>query len=221
MIPRRHASVGCVQMRKLVRRLLVSLVVTNLFLGILVVSVAVLEGPVPTKMRNAVEFIIHDYNNSLMDKAERNDLTIFDEWILRAGLLVGTTLSRYHYPEASMILNHYVYGDGSTLQLPQHYFANSSYLNKLVSSLGDGDHGPLALKQHQDWRLSLALNPFYLSISGEKVRIYHPKVEFAPVGSARVVTVVPVGKLRVQIYDNLVSALDPTPFEAFAEWSQP
>ena len=208
-------------MRLIVGRVLVSLVITILLLAAIFVTATLLDGPLPTKVRSGVATMINTYSNNLMDRAERRDLTLIDRWVLRFGLLVGTTLSRYHYPEASMVLNHYVHGDGSPLELPHRYFANSSYLNGLVSSLGDGDHGPIALTQHQDWRLSLALNPFYVSVNGKKIRIYNPRVEFAPVGSARVVTSVPVGKRKLRIYDNLVSALDPTPFEAYAEWSKP
>ena len=208
-------------MRTFLRWALVSLVIAILLLAAMLATVTVLDGPLPTKARNSVATIFDAYSDALMDRAERGCLTTIDRWVLRLGLLIGTTFGRYHYPEASMVLNYYVYGDGSPLELPHRYFASSSYLNRLIASLGDGKHGPIALKQRQDWRLSLALNPFYLSVSGKKVRIYHPRIEFAPVGSARVVTIVPIGKLKLRIYDNLVSALNPTPFEAYAEWSRP
>lgn len=118
-----------------------------------------------------------------------------------------------------MLLWHYVYGDGSDLELPSAYFQKSSYLTRKISEYGEGEYGPIALKQSDDWRMSLALNPYYLSIADKSVKVFHPFIRFASPQGERVWTSVPIGKLAIRVYDNLVSVMDPTPFYVYSEWS--
>jgi len=124
------------------------------------------------------------------------------------------------YIEAAELLQHYIHGEGKDLRLNSGYFESSEYLDQVISQKGLGNHGPIALRQDQDWRLSLALNPYYLEVSEQKIRIYHPKIEFADVDGELVYTVVPLGRIRLKVYDNLVSALDVSPFYVYAEWSK-
>ena len=132
--------------------------------------------------------------------------------------LAGIGLGAIAYPEAGAILRHYIYGGGMELELSSEYFRRSPYLRARIAELGPGSHGPIWFRQSDDWRLSLALNPYYIDIEEERIRVFHPHIEFAAIRGAETYTIVPIGKLRIRFYDNLVSALDPTPFAAYAEW---
>lgn len=189
-----------------------------LVLTLLAISVTSLDDPVSVKLRAGTERILNDYVEYLTRNAEDGTLSSFDMAILHTCALTGIATTRFIYPEASILLYHYIYGDGSGLELSSSYFKESDYLMHKIEELGSGDHGPIVLKQDEDWRLSLTLNPYYLSISEKKIRIYYPKIEFVTLGSNRISTVIPLGKMKLRVYDNLVSAMNPTPFYVYSEW---
>ncbi|QQZ30870.1 hypothetical protein HMY34_04750 [Thiothrix subterranea] len=141
-----------------------------------------------------------------------------DKTILHSGILTGIAVSWFRYPEASALLFHYVYGDGSDLSLSADYFRESGYLKEKIAALGIGQHGAIGLRQQDDWRLALTLNPYYLDVTEQQVVLFHPHIAFAPLDSQRVPTIVPIGKLKIRVFDNLVSALEPKPFRAYAVW---
>ena len=164
--------------------------------------------------------LLNNYIERLTDKAADRSLNFFDKTVLHTGLLSGIFICKFVYPEASKLLYHSVYGDGSDLELSAEYFRGSKYLKSKIRELGVGRHGPIPLKQYKDWRLSLVFNPYYLEIESNKVRIFHPRIEFAPVRGQKVATIIRIGKLKLRVYDNLVSALNPTPFYAYSEWEK-
>jgi len=55
--------------------------------------------------------------------------------------------------------------------------------------------------------MSLALNPYFLKVTADRVRVYHPQISFAPTNGPKVFTIVPVGRMKIKVFDNLVSAL--------------
>ena len=178
------------------------------------------DDPLSTVNREKSERIVNSYIESLASSASAAELNLFDKTVLKIGLFAGINISKINYPEASKLLSHYIYGDGSELELDASYFQTSDYLSSVIKEKGEGEHGPIALNQYEDWRLSLALNPYYLRVTSDKVRIYHPNISFEPVNSQNdVFTVVPIGKFKLRIYDKLVSSLNPTPFYVFSEWS--
>ena len=195
-----------------------SLTVFLLVIGLLTSGVVFSSDPVSEKLRFFVEENINSYIAGVTTRASKEELTLTDKLILNVSVSTGIAISRFKYPEAARILSHYVGGDGSDLELDSAYFRTSKYLNKVVTDLGVGDHGPLSLKQSEDWRMSLALNPYYLKISTDRVRVFHPEIAFAPANGERVFTIVPIGKLRIKVFDNLISALNPTPFLVYSEW---
>jgi hypothetical protein len=176
--------------------------------------------PISSTFRKLLESNINTYVEHLTDKVAKQQLSLFDKSILHIGAITGITLSKWQYPEASTLLYHYLYGDGSNLELDADYFKRSTYLTKIIKQLDQGEHGPLPLKQHQDWRLSLAFNPYYLNITADRVRLFHPEINFAPIsGGEKVMTIVPIGKMKLKIYDNLISAMNPKPFYVYSEWN--
>lgn len=182
------------------------------------VGVIYSSDPVSSKLRVSAEHHINDYIENLANRASSGNLTSGDRRALNFSVFLGVTISKFKYPEAAKILHHYVYGDGSELELDATYFRNSRYLTSVVSRLGTGDHGPLTLTQSQDWRMSLALNPYFLKITADRIRVYHPQISFAPAKGPKVLTIVPVGRMKIKVFDNLVSALNPTPFSVYVEW---
>lgn len=205
--------------RKKRLRLFAALLGVTASLAVLAVSITMFDDSVSRRLRAVTEKHVNRYAERLTDRASRNVLGTLDRVLLHAGVLAGVAVSRLRYPEASALLYHYVYGDGSELELASDYFETSPYLKRVIHRLGEGEHGPTALRQAQDWRLSLALNPYYLTVTPQAVRLYHPRIAFAPLNDARRIwTVVPVGKMKLKIYDGLVNALEPTPFAAYSQW---
>ena len=193
---------------------------TVLLLSLTTVSVTSLNDPVSQQLRIWTEHNLNQVIENLTLKAEQQQLNWLDKTVLHGTLWLGCGIAYWQYPEASKILWHYVYGNGEALTLDADYFQQSAYLKQQIQKLGQGQHGPITLKQAQDWRLSLALNPYYLEISPEQVKLYHPHIAFAPLKSTRTYTILPLGYLRLRLYDNLIEALDPKPFAVSTSWQR-
>jgi len=204
-------------MRTVILKVLALIIVftTLAFVGVIYSS-----DPVSSKLRVSAEHHINDYIENLANRASSGNLTSVDRLALNISVFSGVTISKFKYPEAAKILHHYIHGDGSELKLDAAYFRKSRYLTSVISRLGTGDHGPLTLTltQSQDWRMSLALNPYFLKITADRIRVYHPQISFTPAKGPKVFTIVPVGRMKIKVFDNLVSALNPTPFSVYAEW---
>jgi len=205
-------------MGKVKSRLLRSLGSVLLFLALGFGCILFSPDPASSRLRTFVEAGTNSYIKNLADRASMQALTSTDKLMLKMSIGTGVAVSKFKYPEASTLLSHYLHGDGSDLELDSNYFSNSAYLQSIIEKLGRGNHGPLTLRQSDDWRLSLALNPYYLNVTAERIRIYHPKISFAPVDSERVYTIVPLGKLNLRVYDNLVSVMSPKSFYVYSEW---
>jgi hypothetical protein len=174
--------------------------------------------PLSTAIRPQAETAINSLIASMQKRAAAGKLTAFDRTLLHAGVLGGIAVGQFVSPEGAAILRHAVYGDGSDLQLDPSYFKRSRFLAAEIKRRGPGNHGPVSLPQSADMRLSLALNPMFISVSDKRVRVSHPRIQFAVPNGSPVVTVVPAGKMRLRVYDNLVGALQRKPFAAYAEW---
>jgi len=189
-----------------------------ILLAVFALSIILLDDAISQNIRFATEGVVNGYVDDLSEKATNDELNTFDRSFLHSSISKGIMFSRGKYPEASTLLQHFVYGDGSDLELSSDYFKDSPYLQAKVSELGEGEHGPISLTQEDDLRLAMAVNPYYLSIDGEKVRLYNPNVTFGEESSDRIMSIVPIGKLQVNIYDELVTVMDPEPFYVFSEW---
>ena len=186
--------------------------------GLFTLSLTTLEDPVSKKLRNSTENSFNQYVDFLLTKATKNELNSLDKAIMHLGTKTSIIATKFIYPEASMLLDHYVYGDGSDLKLPADYFKSSSYLQNQINNLGYGEHNLIALEQQEDWRLSLVFNPYFLKVTPEQVKIYHPQIKFAAVTAEKKPTFIAIGKMKLRVYDNLFSAMSPTPFYAYSEW---
>lgn len=118
-------------------------------------------------------------------------------------------------PEASQILRHYCFGDGSNLYLKSDYFKQSPVVLKQIKTLKIGESRRVTLKQKEDWRLSYALNPFILTRLKNGYRI-HQYIKFDE--SGLVITQLNLGLTKIKIPDNIVHTFECTPFTVISEW---
>lgn len=206
------------KIRKGYKILFYGIIVLVLTITMLLTSITLLDDPISKRFRDYTEDHLNQYIAELTGKAANNKLSDFDYLVLDCASVSSISLAWIKYPEAAEILYHYLYGDGSDLEIESDYFKESGFIQQTIKIKGEGDHGLVALKQSDDWRLSLALNPFYIKITGNTVKIYHPKIEFAKHDGRLVPTIIPIGKLKIRMYDNLVSAHETKPFYVYSEW---
>jgi hypothetical protein len=181
-------------------------------------ATALSDDPISAALRPRVETGINDYLAGMQKRAAASKLSPFDRAMLHLGVWGGIVLGPFISPEGAIIMCHAVYGDGGELRLDPSYFKRSPFIAKQIAKLGPGEHGPLMVPQSDEARLSLAFQPVFISVSGKRVRVGHPRIQFATASAAPVVTIVPIGKMRIRMFDNLVGALQQMPFAAYAEW---
>lgn len=116
-------------------------------------------------------------------------------------------------PEASIILSHYCFGNGDTLQLNPEYFQRSQVIQKAIARMKPGQEKTVWVHQPDDWRLSYALNGFSLRCEKDHYLVYQ-YIHFDTTG--KVYTRLNLGFTTIKVYDNLVHAFDCTPFMAVA-----
>jgi hypothetical protein len=86
-------------------------------------------------------------------------MAIFYKKIIVLGMMfVGSFI----YPEASQILTHYCFGNGEKLVLESDYIKNSPVVIRELKKMKVGQKKRITLHQKEDYRLSYALNPFYI-----------------------------------------------------------
>jgi len=195
----------------------ITIVATSLF-GLIAAGAVFSDDPLSAELRPRAEAAINGLLASMQKRAAAGRLTMFDRVVLHTGVMGGIVIGQIISPEGAAILQHAVYGDGSDLRLDPSYFKRSRFLAMEIKRRGRGNHGPIWFQQSEDMRLSLAFNPMFITISGRNVRVGHPRILFAAPDAPPVVTVIPIGNLRLRMFDNLVGTLQSKPFAASAEW---
>jgi hypothetical protein len=122
-------------------------------------------------------------------------------------IIVGSFL----YPEASQILNHYCFGNGEDLVLESDYIKNSSVVIKELKKMKIGQKKKVTFFQKEDWRLSYALNPFYIEKRKDKV-IITQYIKFDKTSKSYT----QFGPIKLS--DNIVHAFKCTPFKVYHEF---
>lgn len=113
------------------------------------------------------------------------------------------------YPEAAEILEHYLHGDGTEKVISNSYIKTSPFIKELIKEKGVGTH-VIGFKQHKDWRLSYALNPFRLQVkkNGE-VNIYQ-WIHFPE--NKRIAVRLNIFGRELRVNDALIHKLNPKAF---------
>ena len=136
-------------------------------------------------------------------------IVIFFKKVLVLGMIV---VGSFIYPEASQILNHYCFGDGEQLVLDSEYIKNSPVVIRELKKMKVGQKKKVVLKQNEDWRLSYALNPFYIEKKKDKV-IITQYIKFDSTNESYTW----FGPFK--IFDNIVHVFDCTPFDVYCEFN--
>jgi hypothetical protein len=95
-------------------------------------------------------------------------IIIFIKKIIVLGMIA---VGAIFFPEASKVLRHYCFGDGSTLYLKSDYIKNSPVVKRKLAKMKVGQKRKVAIRQWEDYRLSYALNPFMMEKKKNKVVI--------------------------------------------------
>jgi hypothetical protein len=115
------------------------------------------------------------------------------------------------FPEASKILKHYCFGDGSELVLNADYIKNSPVVKRRLVTMKVGQKKRVGFEQSEDWRLSFALNGFTIEKQKNKV-IISQWIKFDRSGEVKTVF------FFIPISDNIVHTFNCTPYMARTEW---
>ena len=189
-------------------------------LGLLGVLFGVVFSPDPLSAaaRIPVQGRLQSLLDGMRDRFATGTSTACDRGLLRAGAAMGAAIGGLAYPEGAAVLRHAVADRGDVLRLDATWFRQDPWLEAQIRGLGPGVHGPIGVRLDDDPRLALAINPFYLDIHDDEVRLFHPTTRFAAADAAPVPTVVPIGRIRLAVWDNLVGALQTRLFVAEARW---
>jgi len=160
--------------------------------------------------------------DGVADRAAQQRSTSTDKALAHLGVIVGGAVYWQSAPESSKVVWHYCYGDGSQLILDSSYIKESPVVKAAIQSLEDGKEKSVSFRQDEDYRLSLALNPFKIVMknNGGFVHIkVSQRIEFdTGKGNKKVKTSMRLGRFHVMIRDGFVHALGCKPFEAVSEW---
>jgi len=159
--------------------------------------------------------------DSVADDAALNRVTPLDKLIAHGGVAVGGAAYWLNAPEASKIIWHYCYGDGSQLVIDPVYIKASPVVLRAIPTLKDGEITIVSFHQDDDYRLSLALNPFKIMAKNTGGFTHYKvwqKVEFEIGKKKGVKTAIRLGRFQVMVRDGFVHALGCKPFEAISEW---
>lgn len=182
---------------------------------LLTMTAAAAHGNLIKKTENA----INGYISNLSKKTTSNKLTRLDKTIVGAGFNSMILGGYAFYPEAAAILRHYIYGNGKDLFISNDYFKRSKFIQRTIKRKGVGKH-KIALRQHQDWRLSYALNPFMLHVKKDGTIKIYQKIVFKH-SRQKVRTTLNLFGFKVKVNDGLVHVMKPTPFTVYVKpWKQ-
>jgi len=160
---------------------------------------------------------VNQYFLSMAERSFDGEIRFVDKMVLYPlyhGMIV---FGRYHHPEASSVLYHYMTGNGENLRLPHDYYKNSPTIRKVITDKGEGQHQEMAAPQ-SDPRLYYALNPFSVKIKGRKI-VVCDIVDWPT--NPRICDIIRPGRFTFRLPSRLVREVGKcNPFLAYAEWEE-
>jgi hypothetical protein len=121
-------------------------------------------------------------------------------------------------PEGVDILTSYIFGGGEDLILESDYLPESPVIKKELRKMSVGQTKRVTFKQSDDWRLSYALNPFYLTKTKDGFKV-HQRIKFDTTGDVYTYVIF-LGK-KIKVYDNWINYLGTTPFDVKYTYIKP
>lgn len=141
---------------------------------------------------------------------------LLSKFIIKICLILMIIGSKLIFPEASLILQHYCFGDGTKLVLNSDYIEKSPVVQKNLKQMEINQTKIITFNQKEDWRLSYALNGFIMTKKKNKVIIkQYIKFDY----SGQIYTYLNFGFFKLKVYDNIVHVFDCKPFEVYTEFS--
>ena len=116
------------------------------------------------------------------------------------------------YPEASSIVSHYCFGNGSDLILKNNYLKRSPVIIHHLKEMKVGEKRKIGMHQLEDLRLSFALNPLTI-IKNKNSTVIEQYIKFDTSGK----TITWIGPIPIP--DNIVHVFNCTPYLAKTEFS--
>ena len=116
---------------------------------------------------------------------------------------------KYIPTEGVRILYHYMFGDGSDLELNSDYIPQSTVIVSRLKKMKVGETRKISFKQSEDWRLSYAINGFLLTKTANGFNI-NQYIQFDRTG--KVYTIINLYFFKFKFYDNWVHVKNCTPF---------
>ena len=111
--------------------------------------------------------------DSITERMQNGETTLNDKLFLSIiyhGMIIGAAPI---YPEASRILNHYLFGNGKDIQLCARYIKRSPVVRNAINGYTHGTIGPVGFSITDDKRLAYAVNPFYIDIENDGTYFYY------------------------------------------------
>lgn len=195
-----------------------SILALGLILIVVTISLTCLNDSFSQQLRHSSENALNGYLYRVALRADQNDLTILDRFIIHSFAVSGAVLAYPIYPEASKALVYCIYGNGEPVEVSASYFRKSPFIKKEIERLGLGHFKEIGMHQADDWRTSLAFNPYNLHISPDSVEMYYPAVQFK--NNPRIITQIPFGRFKIKFRDNLMAAIQGPPYKLWAKWER-
>lgn len=189
-------------------------IVAVLFIG----SVTALNDPFSQWLRRNSEQALNGYLLQMAHRADRNALTILDRFVVHGFAIGGAVVGYPMYPEAAKSLFYCIYGKGEAEEISAQYLKQSPFIQKEIRRLGMGNHREMFMHQADDWRTSLAFNPYNLRITRDSVELYCNKTHFIP--SAYIVSTIPFGRFLIRFPHSPLAALQGPPYRLYARWKR-
>jgi hypothetical protein len=137
---------------------------------------------------------------------------------------MGILFFKWQAPEAARVVSQYCYGDGTQLRLEPDYIKASPVVRRAMAEVPAGESRLVRFKQDDDFRLSLALNPFTLShrqVNGANWYRISQLIQFdQPNSGAKVKTELRFSLFHVKVRDAYIGILNCKPFIVSCEWEE-
>jgi hypothetical protein len=127
--------------------------------------------------------------NKLTDEDKKYIREIYSDFIEFGGIL---------YPEAAIILEHYIYGNGNDIIIESDYFFQTAVVKNALEE-NKKTIGPIIIKTNDDSRLGYAINGFYIKNDENETQIYQ-YIEFAGKNNKEAYT-----PLKIPMKNNIIN----------------
>ncbi len=144
--------------------------------------------------------------------------TLFDRvqcYLLYNGIAVGGRVVSW---EGGQVIWSYLHGGGQDLWLCPDYIMRSKVIRRSLAQLREGQSQRFTFSQGDDFRLSMAVNPFHLKRTNGKVLLWQ-RIQFE--NDLATYTTLDYGVGSFRLPDGLIHVLHPQPFTVYAQWNDP